>query len=111
MNVAGSAVEAVTALPVRGWPLVVLLSVRVVVVAAGVGAAVALWHRRPAAIVLARMAVVLSAAAQLLVYGTSIAPNNRAPGDTPLYVAATLAVHGGWLVYLVRARRVREMLT
>ncbi|MGE3509941.1 MAG: hypothetical protein AB7N65_13770, partial [Vicinamibacterales bacterium] len=66
LNLAGAAAEAIAALPVRGWPLGVLLTIRVVVIAVGVGAAVALWHRRPAAIALARIAVVLSAAVQLL---------------------------------------------
>ena len=29
------------------------------------------------------------------------------PGDTPLYVAATLAYYSGWFAYLTLSRRVR----
>ena len=39
----------------------------------------------------------------LVVYETAIFPNNRMPGDTPFYVAASLAYHLGWIIYLWRS--------
>lgn len=99
------------ALPVRGWPLGALIVGRVMVTAIGVAAARSIWDSRPGALGLTRAAIVLSGTAQLFVYATSIAPNNRIPGDTPLYVVATVAVHAGWLIYLARSARVRGWLT
>src|SRR5262245_15425652 len=110
LTLAVAAAAALGALPIRGWPLGVLLAVRVPTAALGVGAALAVLDRRPTALVLARTALVLSCATELFVYATSIFPNNRVPGDTPLYVAWTLLVHGAWLVYLSRSKRVREVL-
>lgn len=108
LNLAVVASEGLVALPVRGWPLGMLLLVRAAITAIGFAAARALWDRRPGAVVLARVAVVLSAGAQLFVYATSIAPNNRMPGDTPIHVTVALVTHAGWLLYLARSRRVRQ---
>lgn len=105
---AAFAAEALAALPVRGWPLALLLVARLVVTAVGLAAARSLWDVRPGAPALARLAVVLSAAIQLLIYATSIAPNNRMPGDTVIYAALTVVVHAGWLAYLARSARVRR---
>jgi hypothetical protein len=44
----------------------------------------------------------------MFVYLTPYFPNNRLPGDTPFYVAGSLAYSGVWLMYLVRSRRVRN---
>lgn len=111
VNLAAVAAEALTALPVRGWPLGVLLLVRVIVTALGMAAARSIWERRAGALTLARTAIALSGAVQLFVYATSIAPNNRMPGDTPFYAAATILVHGGWLIYLAASARVRRLLS
>jgi len=107
LSFAVAAADGLQALPVRGWPLGVLLAVRLAVTAIGFAAARSLHDRRPGAPALARAAIALSAIVQLFVYTTSIAPNNRMPGDTPYYVALTVLVHGGWLVYLARSSRVR----
>lgn len=109
LNFAAAAVGAVRALPVRGWPLALLLVARLAVTALGLAAARSVWDRRPGALVLVRWAIALSGLLQLLVYATAIAPNNRLPGDTPYYVALTVLVHGGWLLYLARAAHVRRM--
>lgn len=108
LNLAAFAAEALAALPVRGWRLALLLVARLVVTAVGLAAARSLWDVRPGAPALARVAVVLSAAIQLLIYATSIAPNNRMPGDTVIYAALTVVVHAGWLAYLARSARVRR---
>ena len=110
LNLAVATATALAVLPIRGWPLGLLLMVRLGVAALGVAAAAAILDRRPTALALARTALVLSCATELFVYATSIFPNNRMPGDTPLYVAWTITFHGGWLLYLSRSKRVRETL-
>ena len=76
------------------------LVLRMVVTAVGVAAGISLFTRKPGAVSLARSALVLSAALDALVYFTPIFPNNRFPGQTPFFVAASLAYHGVWLTYL-----------
>lgn len=110
LNLAVAASAALSALPIRGWPLAAVLGARLGVTALGIGAVKAIVERRPAALGMTRLALVLSLAAELFVYASSIAPNNRVPGDTPLYVAWTIAYHGGWLAYLQRSARVRRTL-
>ncbi|HTK30029.1 MAG TPA: hypothetical protein VL309_10775 [Vicinamibacterales bacterium] len=91
----------------RGLPAAAVLAARLIVTALGVAAGLALLSRRPAAVALARLSLVCSAAADLFVYTTPYFPNNRAPGETPLFVGASLAWYGLWLAYLARSRRVR----
>ena len=67
----------------------------------------ALQAIQPGAVTLARAALLASAATDLFVYTTPYFPNNRPPGDTIYYVAASLAYHGAWLAYLARSKRVR----
>ena len=100
---------AMAALPIRGLPLGILLVVRVMVTAFGIAAGLALASRRGIAVPMAIAALVLSSLMDLLVYLTPYFPSNRMPGDTPLYVAASLLYHGAWLGYLVRSERVRQM--
>jgi hypothetical protein len=78
-----------------------------VIAAVGVAAGLALWGRRPAAVVLAKGSLVLSAAMDLFVYATPYAPSNRTPGTTPYFAAASLIFYGGWLAYLIGSKRVR----
>ena len=58
-------------------------------------------------ITLAQAALTLSAALDLVVYLTPYYPNNRAPGDTPLFVAASLGYYAAWMIYLTTSRRVK----
>ena len=95
-------------LPVRGLPLALVLMLRLLVTALGIAAGLALLARRGAAVALAKTALVASAAIDLFVYLTPFYPNNRLPGDTIWYVAASLAYHFIWLVYLFRSTRVRS---
>ncbi len=57
---------------------------------------------------LAKSALFLSAAMDLFVYSTPYFPSNRAPGETGVFIAASLAWYTGWLVYLFVSRRVRR---
>ena len=92
----------------RGLPLALVLMLRLLVTALGIAAGLALLARRGAAVALAKTALVASAATDLFVYLTPFYPNNRLPGDTVWYVAASLLYHGVWLAYLFRSTRVRN---
>ena len=107
LSLAVAASAALSALSVRGTAIAVILILRLMVVGFGMAAGRALQNLQPGAVALAKAALLASAAADVFVYTTPYFPNNRPPGDTPLYVAATLAYHGAWLWYLARSRRVR----
>jgi hypothetical protein len=96
-------------LPIAGAPLAAMLVARVLVTAFGIAAGLALLMRRPGAVTLAKASLVVSAAMDLVVYTTPYFPNNRAPGETPIYLAVALAYYGLWLSYLFRSKSVREL--
>jgi hypothetical protein len=100
---------AISALPVRGAPLLLVLLARLVVTGFGVAAGRALASSRPAAVGMAQTALALSALMDAFVYTTSFFPNNRMPGDTPFYLAASLGYHLAWMLYLYRWRRVNAI--
>jgi hypothetical protein len=96
------------ALPARGLPMALILMTRVLVTAFGIAAGLALAGRRPAAVTLAKASLAVSAATDTFVYLTPYFPSNRLPGETPLYVAASLAYYAIWFIYLVRSTRVKN---
>ena len=103
-----SASTVLDALPLRGLPLALVLTLRLLVAALGIAAGLALAARRPGGAALAKIAVGASAATDLFVYTTPYYPSNRLPGDTLWYVAISLVYHGLLLGYLVRSARVRN---
>jgi Ca2+/H+ antiporter len=107
LSLAVTASGALGALSVRGTAVASILILRLIVVGFGMAAGRALQHVQPGSVTLAKAALLASAAMDLFVYTTPYFPNNRVPGDTPFYVAATLAYHGAWLLYLTRSERVR----
>ena len=107
LSLAVTASSVINALFVRGAPVAIVLILRLVVVAFGVAAGLALQNVRPDAVALARVALLLSAATDVFVYTTPYFPSNRFPGDTTFYVVASLAYHSAWLAYLARSKRVR----
>ena len=109
LNLAAAGMSAFGSISTRGPAVAVVLAIRLIVTAIGIAAGIALSNRRPGAVVLAKVALVCSAATDLFVYTTPYFPNNRMPGDTKYYVAASLAYHVAWLMYLFRSRRVRTM--
>ena len=111
LSLAVTAAGAVGAMSVRGIAVALILILRLIVVGFGMAAGRALQSVQPGAVTLAKAALLASAATDVFVYTTPYFPNNRPPGDTPLYVAATLAYHGAWLLYLTRSRRVRSTYT
>lgn len=108
LSLAVTASGALGALSVRGTPVALILVLRLIVVGFGMAAGRALQSLQPGAVTLAKAALLASAATDVFVYATPYFPNNRAPGDTIYYVAASLAYHGAWLIYLSRSRRVRK---
>jgi hypothetical protein len=109
LALAVTASSALGSLSARGAAVALILIMRLIVVGFGMAAGRALQAVQPGAVTLARAALLASAATDVFVYTTPYFPNNRPPGDTPLYVAATLAYHGAWLAYLHRSRRVRTL--
>ena len=109
LNLAVAGMGALGAIGVRGPVVAAVLVVRMIVTGIGIAAGLALSNRRAGAVTLARVALVASAATDLFVYTTPYFPNNRMPGDTIYYIAASLAYHAAWLAYLFRSRRVRNM--
>ena len=101
--------NALAALSVRGPALAAVIVLRLLVAAFGIAAGLALATRGGrAAVAMARLSLVLSAAVDTLVYLTPLFPSNRPPGDERLYVAITLAYASIWLLYLSRSKRVRQ---
>ena len=94
--------------PMRGLPLALILLTRVAATGFGIAARLALLARRPAGVTLAKISLIATAALDVFVYSTPFFPNNRPPGDTPIYVAASLVYCAVWVAYLVRSKRVRE---
>jgi hypothetical protein len=108
LSLALSASAALNSLPTRGPKVLVAIAIRVMVTGVNVAAGLALTNRAPLAVGLAKVALTLSGACDVFILTTSFYPNNRPPGDTPFYVAATLLYHGVWLAYLARSTRVRN---
>lgn len=108
LSLAVTTSAALSALSRRGVGLLIAIVIRIVVAAVTIAAGLALTNRQPGAVGLAKTALVLSAACDVFIYTTPYFPNNRLPGDTPIYVAVSLVYHGVWLVYLSRSARVRH---
>jgi hypothetical protein len=77
-------------------------------VAYGVAAGIALQSERSGAVKLAVTSLALSAAMDVFVYITPYFPSNRMPGETPLYMAASVLYYCAWIAYLARSKRVRH---
>ena len=110
LNLAVAGMGALNAIGVRGPAVAAVLILRMIVTGIGMAAGIALSNLRPGAVTLTKLALGASAATDLFVYATPYFPSNRVPGDTIYYIAASLAIHGAWLIYLYRSRQVREIL-
>ena len=108
LSIGLAAAAALDAVMIRGFAAMLLLFLRLVVTAVGVGAGLALLGRRIGALTFAKYSLVASATTDLVVYVTPYFPNRRAPGETPLWILGTVVLYGGWLIYLMRSRRVRD---
>jgi hypothetical protein len=103
-----SAARALASLAMRGMPVAVVVIAELVVAGIGVAAGLALLGGHRGAATFARWSLALSAAMDLFVYTTPFLPNNRRPGTTPLFIAASAAYYATWIVYLSRSKRVRH---
>jgi len=110
LNLAVSAATALNSLPTRGPKVLAAIAIRVLGAGISVAAGLALTNRQPHAVRLTQVALAVSAACDVFIYTTSFYPNNRPPGDTPYYVATTIAVHSLAMIYLWRSKRVRTLL-
>jgi hypothetical protein len=108
LNLGIGAARALGALPMRGMPLALVLLGQLMVAGVGVGAGLALLGSRRGAPTFAKWSLLLSAGMDLFAYTTPFLPNNRLPGTTPLFIAASLAYYGVWIAYLSRSKRVRN---
>jgi len=109
LNLAVSAATALNSLPTRGPRVLVAIAVRVLGAAVSVAAGLALTNRQPHAVRLTQIALLVSMACDVFIDTTSFYPNNRPPGDTPFYVAATVAVHLAALLYVSRSKRAQQL--
>ena len=96
------------ALASGGLAAVLILLTRLIVTGFGIAAGLALLGRRPGAVRLAKVSLVLSAATDVFVYTTPFFPSNRAPGEAPIYIGVTLAYATVWFLYLSRSKRVQR---
>jgi hypothetical protein len=100
--------SALDSVAIRGLPAALILILRIIVTGFGVGAGLALIGRRPGAVGMAMVSLIASAATDMIVYLTPYFPSHRAPGETPLYVLVSLAYGSGWMIYLIRSKRVHR---
>jgi hypothetical protein len=99
---------ALRSLSIRGLPLALILILRLVTVAFGIAAGLALVGRRTAALTMAKASLMVSAATDVLVYATPYFPNTRPPGDATIVLAISMAYYAIWFLYLMRSKRVRN---
>ncbi len=83
------------------------LGARLAITSVGVAAGIALWLRRPGAVWLARLALVLFGIEAVARLSTRVDLSSAPPG-TRLPAALFIVLHNaGWYLYLQRSRRVR----
>jgi len=95
-------------LSIRGLTLAVVIGLRLVVAGLGIAAGLSLLNARPGAVLVAKVALVVSAVADLWLLTSPYVPSNRPPGEAPWLIAISLAYHGAWLAYLSRSGRVQN---
>jgi hypothetical protein len=103
--VASSVVDSIA---IRGLPMAVVLTGRLLVAALAIAAGLALVGRRPAAVPMATTSLVASAAMDAFVYLTPFFPTNQVPGDEIVAVGASVLYSALWIAYLARSRRVHN---
>ena len=85
----------------------VFLGVRLIITSVGVAAGLALWLRRPGAVSLAKLALVLFAVETVARLSSRVDMGSAPPG-TRLPLALFVIIHNGaWYLYLQISRRVR----
>jgi hypothetical protein len=107
-NLALHAAASVLNLGGRSTLSIAFLVIRLALAGIGVAAGLALWLRRPGAVWLAKLALVLFALESIVRLSTRVDLSSAPPG-TRLPTALFVILHNGaWFLYLQTSRRVRE---
>ena len=79
---------------------------RLLVAASGIAAGVALWHQRPHAVALAKVALALSAVSAVIRFGWF--PGNTPPGMRLPTALVFIGYNAAWFAYLVTSPQTRK---
>jgi hypothetical protein len=91
----------------QSWLALVFLFTRLLLTSIGVAAGIALWLRRPGAVWLAKLSLILFAVEAVVRLSTRVGLSQAPPG-TRLPRAILLVAHNAaWFFYLTKSRRVR----
>lgn len=103
------AASTVSTMESRSGLSLALVGARLIITSIGVAAGIALWLKRPGALWLAKLALVLFAI-EAVVRLSSRVDIGSAPPGTRLPLAIFIIVHNGaWYLYLQRSRRIRDV--
>jgi hypothetical protein len=101
------AASAVSNVSARPGVTLAFVCVRIVITGTGVAAGIALWLRRPGAILLAKFALVLLILQTLVRFSAGIDLSGAPPGTRLPLATAIVAHNAGWYLYLHFSGRVR----
>jgi hypothetical protein len=82
------------------------LGFRLLVAAMGIGAGVALWHRQPHAVMLAKVALTLSAVSAIIRFRWF--PGNTPPGLRLATALVIIGYNAAWFAYLVTSPQTKR---
>jgi len=96
-------------LPSQSWLSLVFLAIRLVITSIGVSAGLALFMRRPWAVQLAKLALILFAIEAMVRFSTRVDLSEAPPGTRLPRAIVLLAFNTAWFLYLHKSRRVRAV--
>jgi hypothetical protein len=106
VNLALSASRDVGELATDSIGRTVFLGFRLLVAGTGIGAGMALWHRQPHAVALAKAALTLSAISAVIRFGWF--PGNTPPGMRLPTALVLIGYNAAWFAYLVTSPQTRK---
>jgi hypothetical protein len=110
-NPASVTLQAASALPnleTRSTLSLAFLSARLIVASIGLGGGAALWLRRPGALALAKVSLVLFAVEAVARLATRIDLDTTPPGTRLPLALFVIGHNAAWYLYLQRSGRVRQ---
>jgi hypothetical protein len=96
-------------LPSQSWLSIVFLATRLVITGVGVAAGLALFMRRPWAVQLAKVALILFGIETAIRLSTRVDLSEAPPGTRLPRALMLIAHNAAWYVYLHKSRRVRAV--